>query len=71
VLELLGKLPDADGAAPGGVIAGGTDAEAVEALTALGMPLADARQAVAALELPSDASMEDKVRQALLGMGGG
>jgi len=71
VLELLGKLPDAEGAGPGGVIAGGTDAEAVEALTALGMPLADARQAVAALELPSDASVEDKVRQALVGMGGG
>lgn len=71
VLELLGKLPDAEGAAPGSAIAGGTDAEAVEALTALGMPLADARQAVAALELPSDATLEDKIRQALVGMGGG
>lgn len=71
VLELRGKLPDAEGVAPGGVISGGTDAEAVEALTALGMPLADARQAVAALELPSDATVEDKVWQALVGMGGG
>ena len=71
VLELRGKLPDAEGVASGGVISGGTDAEAVEALTALGMPLADARQAVAALELPSDASVEDKIRQALVGMGGG
>ena len=71
VLELRGKLPEADGVTPVGVIAGGTDAEAVEALTALGMPLADARQAVAALELPSDATVEDKIRQALVGMGGG
>ncbi len=71
VLELRGKLPEADGAMPGVVIAGGTDAEAVEALTALGMPLADARQAVASLDLPADASAEDKIRQALVGMGGG
>ena len=71
VLELRGKLPDAADGTPGGVIAGGTDAEAVEALTALGMPLADARQAVAALDLPADASAEDKIRQALMSMGGG
>ena len=71
VLELRGKLPDADAGAPGVVAVAGTDADAVEALTALGMPLADARQAVASLELPSDASMEDKVRQALLSVGGG
>ena len=71
VLELRGKLPEADGATPVGVVASGTDAEAVEALTALGMPLADARQAVASLELPSDATVEEKIRQALVGMGGG
>ena len=71
VLELRGKLPEADGATPVGVVASGADAEAVEALTALGMPLADARQAVAALELPSDATVEDRIRQALVGMGGG
>ena len=71
VLELRGKLPDADAGAPGVVAVAGTDADAVEALTALGMPLADARQAVAALELPPDASVEDKIRQALLAVGGG
>ena len=71
VLELRGKLPDADAGAPGVVAVAGTDADAVEALTALGMPLADARQAIAALELPSDASVEDKIRQALLSVGGG
>ncbi len=71
VLELRGKLPEADGAVPAGAITSGTDAEAVEALTALGMPLADARQAVAALELPADASVEDKIRQALVSAGGG
>ncbi len=71
VLELRGKLPDADAGAPGAVAVGGTDAEAVEALTALGMPLADARQAIASLELSADASVEDKIRQALLAVGGG
>lgn len=71
VLELRGKLPDADAGAPGVVTVSGTDADAVEALTALGMPLADARQAIASLELPADASVEDKIRQALLAAGGG
>ena len=71
VLELRGKLPEAHGGTGAVVISGGTDAEAVEALTALGMPLADARQAVAALDLPLDADVEDKIRQALLSMGGG
>ena len=71
VLELRGKLPDADAGAPGMVAVVGTDADAVEALTALGMPLADARQAVAALGLPPDASVEDKIRQVLLAVGGG
>lgn len=71
VLELRGKLPDADAGVLGVAAIGGTDADAVEALTALGMPLAEARQAVASLDLPADASMEDKVRQALLAVGGG
>lgn len=70
VLELRGKLPEAEPGAVGAVISGSTDAEAVEALTALGMPLADARQAVASLDLPPDADVEDKIRQALLSMGG-
>lgn len=70
VLELRGKLPDADAGSPVLVAAAGTDAEAVEALTALGMTLADARQAVASLDLPSDAELEDKVRQALMAIGG-
>lgn len=71
VLELRGKLPDADAGSPVLAAAAGTDAEAVEALTALGMTLADARQAVAGLGLPSDATVEDKVRQALMAIGGG
>ncbi len=71
VLELRGKLPEAEGAAGVVVVAGGADAEAVEALTALGMPLADARQAISGLNLPPDASVEDKVRQALMTIGGG
>ena len=71
VLELRGKLPDADAGSPVLAAATGTDAEAVEALTALGMTLADARQAVAGLDLSPEASVEDKVRQALLAIGGG
>ncbi|MCY4556127.1 MAG: Holliday junction ATP-dependent DNA helicase RuvA [Chloroflexi bacterium] len=71
VLELRGKLPDADAGSPVLVAAAGTDAEAIEALTALGMTLADARQVVAGLELPADAAVEDKVRQALMAIGGG
>ncbi len=71
VLELRGKLPEADAGSPVVAAASGSDAEAVEALTALGMPLADARQAVAALELPGDAPVEDKIRQALMSVGGG
>ncbi len=71
VLELRGKLPDADAGSPVLAAAAGTDAEAIEALTALGMTLADARQAVAGLELPADAAVEDKVRQALMAIGGG
>ena len=71
VLELRGKLPDADAGSPALVAAAGTDAEAIEALTALGMTLADARQVVAGLELPADAAVEDKVRQALMTIGGG
>ena len=71
VLELRGKLPDANAGSPVLAAAAGTDAEAIEALTALGMTLADARQAVAGLELPADAAVEDKVRQALMAIGGG
>ena len=71
VLELRGKLPDADAGSPVLVAAAGTDAEAIEALTALGMTLADARQVVTGLELPADAAVEDKVRQALMAIGGG
>jgi Holliday junction DNA helicase RuvA len=69
VLELRGKLPEADAGLLSGTPDEG-DVEAVEALTALGMSITDARQAVAALDLPSDASTEDKIRQALLSMGG-
>ena len=70
VLELRGKLPAAAGQPPPAA-ATGSDAEAIAALAALGLSLADARQAIAALNLPSDAPVEDKVRQALLAMGGG
>ena len=69
ILELRGKLPEA-GDLGAGPPAAGADAEAVEALAALGMSLSDARQAIAALDLPADAAVEDKIRQALLNLGG-
>ena len=71
ILELRGKLPEGEVGAADATAGAGVDAEAVAALAALGMSVADARQAVAALELPADASVEDKIRQALLNLGGG
>ena len=71
ILELRGKLPAGEADASDATAGAGVDAEAVAALAALGMSVADARQAVAALELPADASVEDKIRQALLNLGGG
>ena len=70
ILELRGKLPQAGSDLAAGPPAAGADAEAVEALAALGMSLTDARQAIAALDLPADAAVEDKIRQALLNLGG-
>ena len=71
ILELRGKLPAGEADAADATAGAGVDAEAVAALAALGMSIADARQAIAALELPADASVEDKIRQALLNLGGG
>lgn len=71
ILELRGKLPAEEAGAADATAGTGVDAEAVAALAALGMSVADARQAIAALELPADASVEDKIRQALLNLGGG
>ena len=71
ILELRGKLPAGEAGASDATAGAGVDAEAVAALAALGMSIADARQAIAALELPADASVEDKIRQALLNLGGG
>ena len=71
ILELRGKLPTGEADASDATAGAGVDAEAVAALAALGMSVADARQAIAALELPADASVEDKIRQALLNLGGG
>ena len=71
ILELRGKLPEGEAGAADAMAGAGVDAEAVAALAALGMSVADARQAIAALELPGDASVEDKIRQALLNLGGG
>ena len=71
VLELKGKLelPEGD-TASGGAPADG-DAELTAALTALGYSTAEARRAIAGLERESEQTLEERIRLALRGMGGG
>lgn len=74
VLELKAKVgglaPAATGSGGGFAIAG-PQADAVAALTALGYTAAEARRAVAAADVASDAGVEDHVRAALRAMARG
>ena len=70
ILELRGKLPDAFGDPVGSTAPDGSSAQAIEALMALGVSLAEARQAIGSLESPESSSVEDLIRQALLRIGG-
>lgn len=73
VLELKSKVAGLPYATPGGggwgdgyvVGAGGAQADAIAALTALGYTPAEARQAIAAADVAPDAGVEDHVRAAL------
>ena len=72
VLELRGKLPDADAGAPGRCGCRGHRCRRRGGADRPGY--AAGRRAtghVASLDLPADASVEDKIRQALLAAGGG
>ena len=66
VLELKGKLDGAFGAGPETL----GDADTIEALTALGYTLSEAREAVSAIAPGDPMPVEDKVRTALQRMGG-
>lgn len=73
VLELKGKLELAEGdtAAGGGGFAADGDGELVAALTALGYSTAEARRAIGGLEREPGQTLEERIRLALRGMGGG
>lgn len=77
ILDLKPKLEALPGAAlPAGGAGtgfptGGAELDAIAALTALGYSAAEARRALAAADLPEDASAESRIRAALQGLGGG
>lgn len=71
VLELKGKLELAEGDAAGGGLPADGDAELTAALTALGYSTAEARRAIAGLEREPEQTLEERIRLALRGMGGG
>ena len=70
VLELKGKLELTDGDTAGSLPAD-ADGELIAALTALGYSPAEARRAIANLEKSPEQTLEERLRLALLGMGGG
>ena len=67
VLELKGKLEGDWSMVPGGA---GSD-DVIDALSALGYTLTEARDAVSKLGAANGASLEDRVRQALIHVSGG
>ena len=71
VLELRGKLPSVEMALDGTASASGDDPDAVEALMALGYGAPEARRMVASLDGTAGLPLEDRVRRALQGSGGG
>ncbi|MFQ5861270.1 MAG: Holliday junction branch migration protein RuvA [Dehalococcoidia bacterium] len=68
VLELSGRLAKEVAELP--VAAGTGDGDVVAALMALGYSASEARQAAAAAGSPTDAALEERVRQALQRLGG-
>ena len=71
VLELKGKLELADGDTAAGSFPADSDGELIAALTALGYSTAEARRAIANLEKSPEQTLEERLRLALRGMGGG
>ena len=71
VLELKGKLELADGDLAAGSLPADSDSELIAALTALGYSTAEARRAIANLDKSPEQTLEERLRLALRGMGGG
>lgn len=71
VLELKGKLELAAGETAAGSLPADSDGELIAALTALGYSTAEARRAIANLEKSPEQTLEERLRLALRGMGGG
>lgn len=71
VLELKGKLELAAGDMAAGNFPADSDGELIAALTALGYSTAEARRAIANLEKSPEQTLEERLRLALRGMGGG
>lgn len=71
VLELRGKLPFVEMARDGASSASGDNPDAVEALMALGYGAPEARRMVASLDGAASLPLEELVRRALQGSGGG
>jgi Holliday junction DNA helicase RuvA len=69
VLDLKGKLEARVPQAPAGSVAAGPvlaeDSEAIAALEALGYTRGEARRALAAVDLPRDATLEERIMAAL------
>lgn len=71
VLELKGKLELSDGDMAAGSFQADSDSELIAALTALGYSTAEARRAIANLDKSPEQTLEERLRLALRGMGGG
>lgn len=70
VLELKSRFASEPGAALVGGPSSAADQEAIEALAALGYSVAEARKALAAADVPAEASVEDRILAALRSLSG-
>jgi Holliday junction DNA helicase RuvA len=71
IVELKGKLPELGGPMAAGVPRSLTDAEAIEALKALGYSAAEANVAIAGLPRTESATVEERVVEALKALSAG
>lgn len=71
IVELKGKLPELGGPMAAGAPRSLVDAEAIEALKALGYSAAEANVAIASLPRTESATVEERVVEALKSLGAG
>jgi Holliday junction DNA helicase RuvA len=69
IVELKGRLPELGGSIPGSLPRNSADAEAVEALKALGYSPAEANIAIASLPRSESATVEERIIEALKSLG--